>query len=80
MLLRTIILVPAALVFLVFGTATMLLAYYQDHPAVFLALFFSSSLVILLSIACLVGVIWRAVVPLPPPNDEKQNPPSENSD
>jgi len=49
----------AACLFLAFGLYLMTVAYYQDHPTVFLALFFSASLIILLSAALLFGLIWR---------------------
>jgi len=49
----------AACFFLAFGLYLMTAAYYQNHPTVFLALFFSASLIILLSAALLVGLIWR---------------------
>ncbi|MFH1135901.1 MAG: hypothetical protein V1816_07425 [Pseudomonadota bacterium] len=56
---RLWLLLPAATFFLCFGLGMLWIAYYQDNPIVFLALFFSSNLIILLSAACLVGLIWR---------------------
>ena len=56
---RYVLLMPLAVLFLAFGVYMLIAAYYQDHPFVFLALFFSSSLIVLLSTAFLVGVIWR---------------------
>ncbi|MBU2548812.1 MAG: hypothetical protein KKB20_10400 [Proteobacteria bacterium] len=70
--------IPAllGLVFLGFGLLMMVTAYHQDHPGVFLALFFSSSLIILLSLAVVFGLVWRIAAfedrsgPEPPPDPE----------
>ncbi|MEW6266823.1 MAG: hypothetical protein AB1641_27425 [Thermodesulfobacteriota bacterium] len=57
---RLWLLTPALIFFLIFGIFMLLTAYHQNHPTVFLALFFSSSLIILLCLAGLVGLVWRA--------------------
>jgi len=57
--LNSLVLSLAACLFLAFGLYLMISAYYQTHPTVFLALFFSASLIILLSAALLLGLIWR---------------------
>ena len=48
-----------AAVFLAFGVFLLITAYYQNHPVVFLALFFSSCLIILLSLVVFVGVFFK---------------------
>lgn len=58
---KILVSISLAFVFLVFGLFMMVTAYYQDHPGVFLALFFSSSLIILISGALIFGLIWRAL-------------------
>ena len=60
---RLIFLAWLAAVFLIFGVFMMVTAYHQDHPGVFMALFFSSSLIILLSATLLLGLIWRIIHP-----------------
>ena len=62
-LVRFSFLILATLVFLAFGLVMLWTSYQQDHPIVFLALFFSSNLIVLLSAAGLVGLIWRLVRP-----------------
>lgn len=69
-MLRTVVLAPLALVFLAFGTFMMVVTYHQDNLIVFLALFFSSSLIVLLSLACLAGIIFRTIRPLGPEGSE----------
>ncbi|MBF0527662.1 MAG: hypothetical protein HQK55_00040 [Deltaproteobacteria bacterium] len=64
MKLKGFFLAAAAVIFLVFGVLMLVTAYYQDHPFVFLALFYSSNFIILLSAAILVGLIWRACYPV----------------
>ncbi len=63
---RWFLLGPLALVFLVFGCCMLAVSYHQNHPTVFLALFFSSSLIILLSAAMLIGLACRFFWPLRP--------------
>jgi hypothetical protein len=48
--------------FLEFGIEEMIRAYEVKHPAVFLASFFSSSFIILISGTLLVAFIWRMVL------------------
>ena len=48
-----------SVIFLIFGLLMLGAAYYQNHPVVFLALFFSSCLVILFSLVALVGIFFR---------------------
>ena len=48
-----------ALFFLAFGVLMLIASYYQDHPVTFLALFFSSSLIVLISLAFLVGMVFQ---------------------
>lgn len=47
--------------FLQFGVAEMGRAYQVNHPGEFLAFFFSSSLIILISGTLLVAFIWRMI-------------------
>jgi hypothetical protein len=47
--------------FLEFGIEEMVRAYQLKHPAEFLASFFSSSFIILISGTLLVAFIWRMV-------------------
>lgn len=56
---KLLILSPIALVFLIFGVYLLVASFYQDHPATFMALFFSSSLIILISVVCIVGMLFR---------------------
>lgn len=58
---KILVLISLAFVFLVFGLFMMVTAYYQDQPSVFLALFFSSSFIILISGALIFGLIWGAL-------------------
>jgi len=48
-----------AVFFLEFGIEEMVRAYRVNHPSVFLASFFSSSFIILISGTLLVAFIWR---------------------
>ena len=59
MRIRLILLSPFALVFLVLGVYMLVTSFYQDHPGAFMALFFSSSLIILISAVCLVGLFFH---------------------
>lgn len=63
--------IAGAMVFGAFGIFMLVTAYHQNNPIVFLALFFSSSLIILLSAALIVGLIWRFLSPEEKPTDEK---------
>ncbi len=60
---KLMFLAPLALLFLFFGIFMLWITFYQDNPIVFLALFFSSSLIVLLSATCLVGLVWRILSP-----------------
>ncbi len=51
-----------AIFFLEFGVEEMIRAYQVNHPQVFLASFFSSSFIILISATLLVAFIWRMVL------------------
>ena len=62
MKIKILILLPLSVVFLGFGVFMLITSYYQNNPAVFLALFFSSSLITLLSLTCLLGLVWRLVL------------------
>lgn len=63
-MIKNSILLFFSIIFLIFGSGMLYTAYFQDHPFVFLALFFSSSLIVLLSLTCIVGVIWRIRRPM----------------
>lgn len=56
---RLIALILPAFLFFLFGLWTLFLSFYQIHPTVFLALFFSSNLIILISLALVVGLYFR---------------------
>jgi TRAP-type C4-dicarboxylate transport system permease small subunit len=60
--LRFILFSALALFFLEFGVEEMFRAYQVKHPAEFLASFFSSSFIILISGTLLVAFIWRMVL------------------
>ena len=59
---RFILLSALSLFFLEFGIEEMIRAYQINHPAVFLASFFSSSFIILISGTLLVAFVWRMVL------------------
>jgi hypothetical protein len=59
---RFILLSALALFFLEFGIEEMIRAYQGKNPAVFLASFFSSSFIILISGTLLVAFVWRMVL------------------
>ena len=61
MLTKLIIPVGLGLLFLAFGLYLLVISYYQEDPFLFLALFFSSSFIVLISGAIVIGLIWRAV-------------------
>jgi hypothetical protein len=56
---RFIFFSAVAVFFLEFGIEEMVRAYRVKHPSVFLASFFSSSFIILISGTLLVAFIWR---------------------
>ena len=56
---KRIILSLLALFFLAFGVLMLITSYYQEHPVTFLALFFSSSLIVLTCLAFLVGMVFQ---------------------
>jgi len=56
---RFIFFSAVAVFFLEFGIEEMARAYRVNHPSVFLASFFSSSFIILISGTLLVAFIWR---------------------
>jgi hypothetical protein len=56
---RFIFFSAVAVFFLEFGIEEMVRAYRVNHPSVFLASFFSSSFIILISGTLLVAFIWR---------------------
>lgn len=56
---RFIFFSAVAVFFLEFGIEEMARAYRVNHPSVFLASFFSSSFIILISGSLLVAFIWR---------------------
>ena len=58
---RFIFFSAVAVFFLEFGIEEMVRAYRVNHPSVFLASFFSSSFIILISGTLLVAFIWRMV-------------------
>ena len=60
--LRFILFSVLSLFFLEFGIEEMIRAYQVKHPAVFLASFFSSSFIILISGTLLVAFVWRMVM------------------
>jgi len=51
-----------AIFFLEFGIEEMARAYKLKHPSVFLASFFSSSFIILISGTLLVAFVWKMVL------------------
>ena len=59
---RFIFFSAVAAFFLEFGIEEMGRAYRVNHPSVFLASFFSSSFIILISGTLLVAFIWRMVL------------------
>ncbi len=59
---RFIFFSAVAVFFLEFGIEEMVRAYRVNHPSVFLASFFSSSFIILISGTLLVAFIWRMVL------------------
>lgn len=54
-----VVLVLAALFFLLFGVYLLILAYYLEDPFSFVLTFFSSNLIILISAVFLVGAFFR---------------------
>jgi len=59
---RFIFFSAVAIFFLEFGIEEMARAYRVKHPSEFLASFFSSSFIILISGTLLVGFIWKMVL------------------
>ena len=72
---RFIFFSAVAVFFLEFGIEEMVRAYRVNHPSVFLASFFSSSFIILISGTLLVAFIWRMVLRL----KEKRGPEDSNT-
>ena len=60
--LRTIFLSIISAFFLIWGAQEMLRAYALSHPGEFLASFFSSSFIILISASLLFGFLWRMII------------------
>ncbi len=58
---QSILVSAVAIFFLDFGIREMGRAYKVDHPSDFLASFFSSSFIILISGTLLVAFIWRMI-------------------
>ncbi len=58
---RFIFFSAVAIFFLEFGIEEMVRAYKVKHPSEFLASFFSSSFIILISGTLLVGFVWRMI-------------------
>ena len=54
-----VVLVLAALFFLLFGIYLLILAYYLKDPFSFVLTFFSSNLIILISAVFLIGALFR---------------------
>ena len=54
-----VVLVLAALFFLLFGVYLLILAYYLKDPFSFVLTFFSSNLIILISAVFLIGALFR---------------------
>ena len=61
---RFIFFSAAAVFFLAFGIEAMARAYKVKHPSEFLASFFSSSFIILISGTLLVAFVWKMVLRL----------------
>ena len=59
---RFIFLAAVAGFFLEFGIEEMVRAYQLKHPSEFLASFFSSSFIILISGTLLLGFLWKMVL------------------
>jgi hypothetical protein len=59
---RFIFFSAVAIFFLEFGIEEMARAYKLKHPSVFLASFFSSSFIILISGTLLVAFVWKMVL------------------
>ncbi len=62
--LRSILVSIIAAFFLIWGAQEMIRAYALSHPGEFLASFFSSSFIILISAALLFGFVCRMVIKL----------------
>lgn len=60
--LRSIFLSIISAFFLIWGFKELSRAYALPHPGEFLASFFSSSFIILISASLLLGFIWRMVI------------------
>lgn len=56
---RKIILSLVGLFFLLFGIHLLIAAYQLDNPFWFVMTFFSSNLIILISLALIVGFLWQ---------------------
>ena len=74
-LVRFIFFSAVAVFFLEFGIEEMVRAYRVNHPSVFLASFFSSSFIILISGTLLVAFIWRMFLRI----KEKKGPEDSNT-
>ena len=72
---RFIFFSAVAVFFLEFGIEEMVRAYRVNHPSVFLASFFSSSFIILISGTLLVAFIWRMFLRI----KEKKGPEDSNT-
>ena len=48
--------------FLIFGIQLLNAAYHLNNPFYFIMTFFSASLIILISAALLLGMIWRVIM------------------
>ena len=69
---KWIVLSLMAIVFLAFGILMLITSYYQNHPITFLALFFSSSLIVLTSLAFLVGMVFQILRPSKPSEPDRE--------
>ncbi|MGE0083175.1 MAG: hypothetical protein AB7S75_02005 [Desulfococcaceae bacterium] len=59
---RHILLTLAACFFLYFGIQVMIAAYSLNDPFSFVMSFFSASFIILISIALIIGFVWRMIL------------------
>lgn len=56
---KMLVILIGSILFLIFGIGNLLSAYYLSNPQEFIVLFFSSSLMILISITGFIYVVFR---------------------
>jgi hypothetical protein len=73
--LKQILLSGVAIFFTIFGVQVLLAAYQLEDPFFFVMTFFASNFIILISVALLIGFIYRmrsALRPITPENEEEE--------